>query len=165
MLDGTDRRIITELRRDGRASVSTLAARLSLSRATVKSRIDRLVANRTIERFTVELNTAEALEAVRAIVLIRLEGSMSRAVIRSLAGLGEIVRLNSTNGVWDLVAELECASLQHFDMSLRRVREIDGVTNSESCLAARHSRVERVSGWVRPRLEHFRINLVHILSW
>ncbi len=134
MLDGTDRRLIAELRRDARASVSTIAARLGLARATVKARMDRLIANRTIERFTVELNTAEALEIVRAIVLIRLEGSMSRAVIRSLADLPEIVRLSSTNGVWDLVAELECASLQSFDAVLRRVREVRGVTSSESCL-------------------------------
>ena len=134
MLDTIDRRIIAALRRDARVSVTTLAAELKLARATVKSRLDRLVETRVIERFTIDLGADVALDAVRAIVLIRLEGSMSGAVIRALSRLPECMRLSSTNGVWDLVAELECTSLQNFDGVLRRIREVRGVTSSESCL-------------------------------
>ena len=133
-IDATDRRLIAELKRDGRASVSTLAGVLGLSRATVKARIDRLVETRVIERFTIDVQTAEDLELVRAVVLIQLEGSMSRTVIRALSAMGEVASLHSTNGAWDLVATLECTSLRDFDRALRRLREVAGVTNSESCL-------------------------------
>ena len=133
-IDATDRRLIAELKRDGRASVSTLAGMLGLSRATVKARIDRLLEQRVIERFTVDVQTAEDLDLVRAVVLIQLEGSMSRPVIKALAGMAEVASLHSTNGAWDLVANLECASLRDFDQALRRLREVKGVINSESCL-------------------------------
>lgn len=133
-MDQTDRHLIAELRRNGRASVSELAGRLGLARATVKTRLDRLIETGVIQRFTIETASTEALPEVRAIVLIALEGSMSRAVIRSLRAVPEIARLHSTNGVWDLVADLECASLSDFDATLRRIREVPGVRNSESCL-------------------------------
>ena len=132
--DPTDRRLLAELRRDARQSVSALAQRLGLSRATVRTRLDRLTETGIIARFTVELSSAEDLAQVRAVVLIQLEGSMSRQVIRALGDMAEIVDLHSTNGAWDLVARLECASLRHFDQALRRIREVKGVTNSESCL-------------------------------
>ena len=41
-MDDTDQRLIAELRRDGRAALSDLADRLGLSRATVRSRMERL---------------------------------------------------------------------------------------------------------------------------
>ena len=45
-----------------------------------------------------------------------------------------MARLYSTNGAWDLVAELDCADLRDFDRALREIRAVPGVTNSESCL-------------------------------
>lgn len=134
MIDGTDRTLIAELRRDARQPVSSLAARLGLSRATVKARLDRLVETGAIRRFTVELDEGQEDDRVRAIVLIELEGSLSRTVIRSLSALPQTARLHSTNGNWDLVAELECADLRDFDQALRRVREVPGVVSSQSCL-------------------------------
>lgn len=133
MLDSTDRRLIRALQRDGRASVSDLATSLGLARATVRARIDRLMDTGAIRRFTVELGTDED-DVIHAIVLIRLQGSMSRAVIRSLSALPQIERLHATNGAWDLVADVRCDSLRDFDRALRAIREVPGVTTSESCL-------------------------------
>ena len=42
-LDGLDRALIGILRKDGRAPLSKIAAMLSVSRATVQSRLDRLL--------------------------------------------------------------------------------------------------------------------------
>ena len=46
----------------------------------------------------------------------------------------ELVALHTTNGTWDLVAEIQVASLAEFDRVLREVRMIDGVLNSETSL-------------------------------
>lgn len=133
-LDATDHRLIAALKRDGRASISDLAASLSLSRATVKARIDRLVADGVIERFTIALSPGHEGETVRAVMMIELAGGFSRPVIAAIRKLPQVARLHSTNGAWDLVAELECASLRDFDQVLREIRAVRGVTNSESCL-------------------------------
>ena len=48
-MDDTDRHLIAELRSDARLPVSTMAARLGVSRATVRNRIDRMIAEGVIE--------------------------------------------------------------------------------------------------------------------
>lgn len=132
--DATDHRLIAALRRDARLPVATLAADLGLSRATVKARLDRLVDTGVIERFTVALNPAHEQDRVRAVTMIELKGDMSRQVIRALRSMPHVARLHSTNGAWDLVAELDCANLRDFDRALREIRAAPGVANSESCL-------------------------------
>ncbi len=133
-LDQSDTALIALLRKDSRMSVSALADALTLSRATVKARLDRLIASGAIERFTIETSAGHDASLVRAIMMIQLAGGMSRAVVRAIRAMPQVARLHSTNGAWDLVAELECSSLQDFDKALRAIREVNGVQNSESCL-------------------------------
>ena len=130
----SDTALINLLRRDGRMSVSALSAALGLSRATIKARLDRLIETGVIERFTIETSAGHDASIVRAIMMIQLAGGMSRAVIRAIRAMPQVARLHSTNGAWDLVAELECASLRDFDQALRAIREVNGVQNSESCI-------------------------------
>lgn len=133
-LDQSDTALISLLRKNSRMSVSAMSEVLILSRATVKARLDRLIASGAIERFTIETSAAHDVGLVRAIMMIQLTGGMSRAVVRAIRAMPQVARLHSTNGAWDLVAELECGSLQDFDKALHAIREINGVQNSESCL-------------------------------
>jgi DNA-binding Lrp family transcriptional regulator len=55
-------------------------------------------------------------------------------VIKLLRGLPQIRTLHTTNGSWDLVAEIHAESLHDFDRVLREVRTIDGVMNSETSI-------------------------------
>lgn len=130
----SDAALIALLRKDARMSVSSLSAELGLSRATVKMRLDRLIETGVIERFTIETSAGHDAGLVRAIMMIQLAGGMSRAVIRAIRAMPQVARLHSTNGGWDLVAELECVSLRDFDAALRAIREVGGVQNSESCI-------------------------------
>jgi DNA-binding Lrp family transcriptional regulator len=132
--DTTDRRLIAELKLDGRASVTRLASLLEISRATVQARLDRLIRSGVIKRFTVELDAVAEESRIHAVMLIEIRGALARAVTRALKRMPEIVDLHTTNGAWDLVARVETASLPSFDRVLREVREIQGVLNSETCL-------------------------------
>lgn len=137
-MDTLDRELIAQLRTDARMPVASLAAALGVSRATVKARLDRLMADGTIQGFTAVVSDPGA-EGVRAITLIEVEGRAAEAVIRRLRGFPEVRTLYSTNGRWDVVAEIEVASLPAFDETLRRIREVEGITVSETSilLAAR----------------------------
>jgi DNA-binding Lrp family transcriptional regulator len=132
-MDSLDRDLISHLRTDARAPVASLAASLGVSRATVKARLDRLLAEGVIQGFTVVVAAPEA-EAVRAVAMIAVEGRSAEQVIRRLRGFPEVRRLYSTNGRWDVVAEIEVPSLPAFDETLRRIREIDGITGSETSI-------------------------------
>ena len=131
-LDGLDRAIIGILRTDGRAPLSKIAALLSVSRATVQTRLDRLLKAGAVLGFTVRLRKNEEGSAVRAIMSIAVAGKSTAKVIKSLRGIPELQSLYTTNGVWDLIAEIRAENLQDFDRVLRLVRETEGVSNSET---------------------------------
>ena len=133
-LTSSDRRLISALKTDGRATITELSGILGISRATVQTRMERLIRNGVIRRFTVEVDPVADQEVVRAIMTIEIQGSLSRSIIRNLRQKPEITTLHTTNGAWDLVAHIETASLQDFDRVLREVREIKGVLNSETSL-------------------------------
>lgn len=134
MLDELDRKLIAILRVDGRAPISKLAAAAAVSRATVESRLARLADRGVIAGFTVRVQQDSGLDQVRAIMSIEVVGKTTTSVIRSLRGIPELHSLHTTNGTWDLVAEVRAASLSEFDRVLREVRNIDGVLNSETSL-------------------------------
>jgi len=129
----TDRRLLAALRINARASLTELATATQVSRATVKTRLNRMIDGGVIRRFTIETDLDDR-DGVRAITCVELQGSMSRAVIRALRKIPEVTSLHSTNGKWDLVAEIRTDSLQAIDQTLRQIREISGVLNSETSL-------------------------------
>jgi DNA-binding Lrp family transcriptional regulator len=134
MLDEVDQRLIAELRRDGRASLSDLAERLGLSRATVRSRMERLAARGEIAGFTV-LTRADVTEsAVRGLMMIGIEGRGGEKVMARLAGIPAVMAVHSTNGKWDLITELATQTLLELDEVIHRIRAMEGVVTSETNL-------------------------------
>jgi DNA-binding Lrp family transcriptional regulator len=133
-MDSVDRRLLALLKHDGRASVTTLAGKLGVSRATVQARMDRLKQSGSIQRFTIDIAHGQAGDVIRAVMLVEVQGNLTRSVIHALRRLPEISDLHSTNGAWDLVGQIETSSLAEFDRTLRDVREIKGILNSETCL-------------------------------
>ena len=134
MLDDLDHRLIALLRTDARLPVAKLSASLRVTRATVRARLDRLIESGVIHGFTVVLARDVDSSGVRAVAMIEVDGRHAEAVIRRLAGLPEIRALHTTNGRWDIVAEIEAESLPAFDGLLRAIRQIDGIANSETSL-------------------------------
>lgn len=132
-LTAADRRLLAELRDNARASITELALAAGVSRTTARSRLDALVRDGRIRRFTIETDLDDA-DAVRAICMVELQGRMSREVIRKLRALPEVDSIHSTSGAWDLVVGLRARSLAEFDRALRELREIPGVSNSETSL-------------------------------
>ena len=141
LLDDLDNRLIALLRSDGRMAVAKLAIHLGVSRATVTARMDRLEQSGAIAGYTVALRSQTQAQAVQAVTMIAVDGKHAEAVIRRLMGFPEIRGLYTTNGRWDIVAEIESETLVAFDDLLRQVREIDGIANTETniLLAARKS--------------------------
>lgn len=133
-LTEVDRKLIAALKLDSRASITTLATQLALSRSTVQYRMERLVETGVIQRFTIEVDGSVDAHLIRAIMLIELEGVLTRSVVQTLKRMPEIVSLHSTNGGWDLVAHIEVLNLLDFDQLLRQIREIKGVLNSETSI-------------------------------
>ena len=134
LLDDLDRRLIAALRADGREPVTALARRLGVSRATVNSRLKRLLASGTVLGFSVRVRQEQDPDSIRAVAFIEVEGRSTDQVIRRLRGIPEVRALHTTNGGWDLVAELRTDTLRNFDRVLAQIRLVDGVINSETSM-------------------------------
>jgi DNA-binding Lrp family transcriptional regulator len=133
-LSQVDRQLLSVLKNDSRASVTTLASTLGVSRNTVQTRLERLVTGSIIRRFTIEVDSSVEENLVRAVMMVEIEGARARSVTAALKRIPEVASLHTTNGSWDLVAQIEAGSLADFDRILREVREIRGVLNSETSL-------------------------------
>ena len=133
-MDDTDRQLIGLLRNDGRASVASLAKALGVARGTVQNRMGRLAAEGVIVGYTVRLKPDVEEQRMRAFMTVAVEGNQVDAVIKALRGDPAVAALHSTNGRWDIVAELGADSLESFDEVLRSIRTIKGVSNSETSL-------------------------------
>lgn len=133
-MDTQDLRLIALLRENARTSVARLAKQLAVSRGTVQNRIDRLVERRVLLGFTVRTAPEAAAHRVRAVMMVAVEGDRSDPILKALRGYPEVRALHTTNGRWDIVAELGADSLEAFDEVLRDIRTIKGISNSETSL-------------------------------
>ena len=133
-MDDLDIRLITLLRHDGRRSVSDLANDLGISRATVRSRMEKLVETGEILGFTAVLRDDWRDLPIRAVTLLVVAGHNTDPVIRALSAMTEVRAIHSTNGKWDLVVDIATRDLAAFDDALNRIRLIEGITGSETNL-------------------------------
>jgi DNA-binding Lrp family transcriptional regulator len=133
-MDELDQRLLGCLRQDSRTPTTALAKTLKVSRATVQNRIDRLTAEGVLLGFTVRLRPESDEQRVRAITSIEIQGARSEAVLKALRGLPAVESVHTTNGRWDLVAELNTGTLSEFSQALDAVRDIDGVVSTETSL-------------------------------
>ena len=133
-LDDTDREIIALLRDDARTPLATLAGHLRVARGTVQNRLRRLEESGVIVGYTVRLRPEAQPQRIRAWMSIAVEGNTAQEVIRQLRGEPAVGTLHSTNGRWDIVAEVRADSLEAFDAALTRIRMTPGIANTETSI-------------------------------
>jgi DNA-binding Lrp family transcriptional regulator len=133
-MDEIDRKLLALLRANAREPASALAKTLKTSRGTVQNRIARMLAARTIRGFTIR--TAPELESgrIRAVMSIAVEGEKSGKVTRALRGFAEVERIYTTNGRWDLIAEIGTDTLAGFSEALDQIRLIEGIAGTETSI-------------------------------
>ncbi len=129
------------LRQNARESVATLASKLGVSRGTVTNRMERLEREGLIVGYSVRLRPDVQPEVLRAWMSIEIVGNDTRRVMASLLGEPGVAALHSTNGRWDLLAELQVASLEELSRVLERIRLIKGISNSETSIHLESFRV------------------------
>ncbi|KQB98039.1 AsnC family transcriptional regulator [Loktanella sp. 1ANDIMAR09] len=133
-MDELDAHLIAALKRNGRASLSELAAQLGVTRSTVRVRLDRLVQGGEIAGFTVLTRSDVRPDPVRGLMMLEIAGRGAEKVMKQLQRMTEVQAVHSTNGTWDLIAEIGTDTLETFDQVLFAIRRLDGVTRSETNL-------------------------------
>lgn len=133
-MDDLDTALVAALSRDGRASLSELAADLGVTRATVRSRMERLTRNGEITGFTVLTRRDVAAHPVRGLMMIGVDGQGAERLMARIAARPQVRAVHSTNGTWDLIAEIGTETLEELDKTLFEIRRMQGISRSETNL-------------------------------
>ena len=135
LLDDLDRLILSELIRDARTSIRSLAERVHISRANAYARVDRLVADGVITGFTAQIDHERAGLGTSAYVSLSIEQNSWREVSARLG------RLLYVEHVWMLGADFDVLVLVRApdnaalrDLVLDRIQAIPGVQTTRTWL-------------------------------
>jgi len=129
-----DASIIALLKRNARMSVTQMSHELGASRVTINSHIRKMEQSGIITGYTVTLGAEEFRHKVSGWVMITVDASKEEAVIDELAGMPQIARLFTTNGRWDLAAEIQTSTLESLDAAISRLRQIPGIKETDTSL-------------------------------
>lgn len=133
-MDDLDRSILAALRKDARVSISSLAQTLNVARPTIQNRITRLENSGVIAGYTIKIQTGTTPNVVRAVMSIVVDGNNAQTLVRELQSRPSVTAVHSTNGKWDLIAEIQAESLEDFDRELNAIRRLKSITSSETSI-------------------------------
>lgn len=133
-MDNLDQKLLARLKHDGREAVSNLALHLKVSRATIRTRIEKLREAGVIEGFTVQLGDNHPQNPIRGLTMIKIEGNKTERVLKQLLKMANIECVHYTNGQWDFVAEISAHDIATLDQVLGDIRRLDGIAHSETNL-------------------------------
>ncbi len=131
-VDDIDQGLIALLGENSRTSTSELSRRLDVSRSTVQSRLDRLVRDGMIERFTVELGSAYESRLVRAHVLIKVDQAQTGIAHAGLRRIAQVTAIYAISGEYDMIAVIAAESTVELNRLLDDVASLDGITRTNS---------------------------------
>ncbi|WP_440901139.1 Lrp/AsnC family transcriptional regulator [Actinosynnema sp.] len=134
-LDATDRRIVAELRADGRLSMRSLAERLHISRASAYSRVERLHRDGVITGYSAVVDPERCGMGISAYVYLKISQHSWKAVRRRVLEIPEVWQGSLVSGDYDLVLLVRTPDAQSLrDLVLNRLQTMPDVTSSHTVL-------------------------------
>jgi DNA-binding Lrp family transcriptional regulator len=134
-LDEVDRRIVASLVHDARASYRTIGTEVGLSAPAVKRRVDRLIAEGVIERFTAVLDPRALGWNTEVFIELFCEGRTPPAVIHTtLSRYPEVVGAYTITGDPDALVHLRASDTPHLEATLERIRSEPFVVRTRSVM-------------------------------
>ena len=133
-LNTADELLLSVLRENARASTAQIARRLSLSRTTVQSRIDRLEREGVINGYTVRVHDEYERGHIRAHIMITVHPKQSTSVTTALRAMPELRALHSVSGSYDLIAVGMVPTVNGMDVLTDRIGAIEGVERTATSI-------------------------------
>jgi Lrp/AsnC family leucine-responsive transcriptional regulator len=140
-LDLIDRKILSELMKDGRLTNSELAAKVGLSPSACWTRVRRLEGNGAIERYVAIISQAALGLSNFVFVEITLEKHTDKVLDRfgaAVARMPEVLEANLVTGEYDYLIKVAVRDNADYERFLReRLYRIEGVRQTRSTFSLR----------------------------
>ena len=135
MVDAIDRRLLTLLIEDARASYQTLGTAVRLSANTVADRVRRLRTTGVIRGYHADLDLAVLGRSLTLLSDIRLREGVDRAAFeRGLATVPPVVGAMRLTGEYDYQLRLACVDTREFESVIDLLKRDHGVRELRSRL-------------------------------
>lgn len=140
-LDATDRRLLREVQRDGRASVVALAERVGLSATPCQRRLRRLEEAGVITGYAAVLDAGRLGLGLTAFVQVSLASRSEEMVEGFHAAIGrmpEVLAAWAMSGETDYLLEVVASDLDAYgEFATRRLLRLPGVKDTRSAFVLR----------------------------
>lgn len=111
-IDVKDTKIIEILKQDSRLPIREIAKRTKIRPSTIHQRIQKLIENGIIEKFTIKLNNKSVGE--NFIVFMLVKGSTTEYIDNKFLNNKHIKEVFGVTGEYDLLIKLKFASVEEF---------------------------------------------------
>jgi len=130
-MDEVDRQILDILRRDARTPYTEIADEIGTSEGTVRNRVEAMIEDGVIERFTVATRTGN----VKAMVEISVDVNVNtQGVTEEMAEWAEVDFVWQVSGEEDIVLVADAADTSGLNDLITRARELEEVVSTKTRL-------------------------------
>ena len=128
----TDQDLLKLLQENSRRTVSDIAKKMGLSRATVQHRMERLERTGVIQGYTIKINPILQRQNVSAYVMISVVPKKNSSIVRQLFKIPQMEMLCTISGQYDMIAKITESTTQTLDQTLDQIANLDGVEKTLS---------------------------------
>lgn len=130
-MDSLDQAILDILRRDARTPYTEIASAVNTSEGTVRNRVDQLIEDGVIERFTVSTRTGN----VKAMIELSVAVNVETGVVSSrMAEWDDVDFAWQVSGEEDIVLVVDATDTGSVNDLITRARELDEVKGTKTRL-------------------------------
>lgn len=130
-MDDLDRQILAILRRDSRRPYTEIADAVGTSEGTVRNRVERLVDEGIIERFTVATRTGNVKAMIEVGVAVDVD---TGAISDRIAEWTEVDFVWQVSGEEDIVVVVDTTDTGTLNDLIGRAREMDEIVSTKTRL-------------------------------
>lgn len=130
-MDKLDRRILNILRRDARSPYTEIAQEVGTSEGTIRNRVERMMDDGAIERFTVATSTGNVKAMVEVGVAVDVD---TRAVSEQMTEWDAVDYVWQVSGEEDIVLVVDAADTSTLNDLITKARELDDVVSTKTRL-------------------------------
>ena len=132
-MDKTDLKILSELSNDSSISIPKLSKKINVNTSVVYSRIKRLVKNKLIKKFTIDVNDKELGYAVKSLTGINMDSKQRDDVIEELFKIPGVREISEVTGRFDILVIMFAKNLPEMHRLIsEEIGKIQGIESSES---------------------------------
>ncbi len=138
----SEERLISVLKEDVRATISDIARKLKVSRATVQARIAKLEKEGVIMGYTLLLGKEYLNQFVRQHVAIAAEQKSASIVSSALMKIEQVSAVHAISGEYDMIAVIHARNTEQLSHLIDHIGDLEGVvrTNTSVILETKEKR-------------------------